>query len=612
MFHHWLFRFTLTILLIFLCLPIPLSHAQTDFATSYDLNYTITPSGITNVKQIVTLTNRKVDIYATKYSLTLSSHISQSISATDAYGPLPVEASDTATGSIITISLRNDVVGLYKSQSFTLTYSLPGIATKNGNILNVTIPKITQISALDKVSVTLTVPQSFGKPAFISPSPTTSNIVGQNRVYTFRNLQKGPDLIISAAFGEFQIFDFNLTYHLSNTNSSPSTYEIALPPDTLYQRVFYTSIQPSPQNITPDSDGNWMATYTLSPNEFLDVKAKGYVHTYALPQPLPRLNLNPRDYLSPTHEWNTGDVQIIQIANKLKTPRAIYRYVVDTLKYNYDRANQTNVRYGAVEILKNPAQAACQEFTDLFIALARAAGIPAREINGFGYTTNSHLRPLSLATDTLHAWPEYYDSSQETWIQVDPTWGNTTGGQNYFDKLDTDHIAFVIHGKDSNYPYPAGSYKTSPQQENDITVSLGELQPTTLDTVDVTFHLPLQLLPFLPLKGQIEIKNLSSHALYNLNPTISSSQIVSHSNPSDISILPPFGKVIFQTKFHLKNILSTHPPTLTLTIKNQSFTYTMPILNLVLSQTLLPSLSILSILLITQIIRKFKPKIKHV
>jgi len=54
------------------------------------------------------------------------------------------------------------------------------------------------------------------------------------------------------------------------------------------------------------------------------------------------------------------------------------------------------------------------EFTDLFIALSRAAGIPAREINGFAYTDDIRLRPLDLVTDMLHAWPEYYDEEKES------------------------------------------------------------------------------------------------------------------------------------------------------------------------------------------------------
>jgi len=42
---------------------------------------------------------------------------------------------------------------------------------------------------------------------------------------------------------------------------------------------------------------------------------------------------------------------------------------------------------------------------------------------------------------------------------IDPTWGSTTSGIDYFKNLDLDHIAFVIKGSESEYPIPAGGYK---------------------------------------------------------------------------------------------------------------------------------------------------------
>jgi hypothetical protein len=110
------------------------------------------------------------------------------------------------------------------------------------------------------------------------------------------------------------------------------------------------------------------------------------------------------------------------------------------------------------------------EFTDLFVAIARAAGIPAREAIGYAYTNNPDIRPLSLVLDVLHSWPEYYDREHRVWIPVDPTWGNTTGGVNYFDKLDFDHIVFAIHGISSTYPYPAGFYRENGKTGKSIDV----------------------------------------------------------------------------------------------------------------------------------------------
>ena len=55
----------------------------------------------------------------------------------------------------------------------------------------------------------------------------------------------------------------------------------------------------------------------------------------------------------------------------------------------------------------------CTEHTVLFIALARAAGIPARICSGVVYMKDAFY---------YHFWPEVYVG---TWVQMDPTWGQT-------------------------------------------------------------------------------------------------------------------------------------------------------------------------------------------
>jgi hypothetical protein len=65
---------------------------------------------------------------------------------------------------------------------------------------------------------------------------------------------------------------------------------------------------------------------------------------------------------------------------------------------------------------------------------------------------------LNLKTgDLLHAWAEFYDPHYG-WVQVDPTWGSTSG-IDYFTKLDTNRLALVKRGLSPEYPLPAGAYR---------------------------------------------------------------------------------------------------------------------------------------------------------
>ena len=68
----------------------------------------------------------------------------------------------------------------------------------------------------------------------------------------------------------------------------------------------------------------------------------------------------------------------------------------------------------------------CNEHTQLFVALARAAGIPARVAAGLAYLDGKFY---------YHAWPEVW---LERWVAVDPTFGQFPA--------DASHLRFTIGG----------------------------------------------------------------------------------------------------------------------------------------------------------------------
>ena len=69
---------------------------------------------------------------------------------------------------------------------------------------------------------------------------------------------------------------------------------------------------------------------------------------------------------------------------------------------------------------------------------------------------------------------------------IDPTWANTTGGIDYFNVLDFDHIAFVIKGESSDYPIPAGGYKLQGnEEEKDVNVSFAKIFEEETPTLEI-------------------------------------------------------------------------------------------------------------------------------
>lgn len=507
--------------------------AQESFSTYAKVEYKVLESGNTAVTHTITITNNSSYDYAKSYILELSNLNPENIRAYEDGNLIPINLDKSDEKYSIKLDFPSPLAGKGKSRTFLITYDDPNLADHNGEVWEVTIPKL-QIK-YTSYKIVLSVPASFGQEALISPEEVEKKEIQQRYIYVF----DGRDLArsgISAIFGKFQVYKLKLGYYLKNNNDKKELLSLAIPPDTSTQKVYYTKITPEPAKIKVDEDGNWLAYFEILPKKSQDVEVEAFAQVFANPvkflTPYPATllaNLKPQEY------WETEDPQIKEIATFLKTPNAIYDFVTDNLTYNYDRVKPEIQRYGAKKALSATNEAICTEFTDLFIALSRSAGIPAREINGYAHSDNSNLQPLSLIADVLHSWPEYWDETQQNWIPVDPTW-ESTSNIDYFNKFDLKHIAFVIHGKDSKYPLPAGSYK-SDNLKKDVHVEFSTLPENNKQALEID-HVIVNDINIFRKKAIIKIKNTGLSAHYNLSPKISYSdtQIVTEES----AVLPPF------------------------------------------------------------------------
>lgn len=504
------------------------SSAAGEFDTDINVTYQIHETGVTTVTQQITLTNVFSNLYATTYGLTLEGMDPQNIKAYGDGGIVyntEVNRSEKKDGSNsvktvnIKVNFTDAIVGKGKSRNFWIAYEESSFAVRTGEVWEISIPRLSTDNSFNSYYLDLKVPKSLGELAYISPNARQSVSDETNNIYKFNKddvVQSG----IVAGFGQFQVFSFDLNYHLENPLSTTSETEIAIPPDTAFQRMYYTDINPKPSAFYIDDDGNWIAKYILKARQRVDVNAKGSVQIFASQRPyLTPSQESLNNSLLPQEYWESNDLEIQKLGQSLKTPRAIYDFVTDKLKYNYDRVKPNVERLGAQAVLTRPQEAICMEFTDLFIALARAAGIPAREVNGYAYTENPDIQPLSLVNDVLHSWPEYFDQSKNAWIPVDPTWGSTTGGVDFFNKLDLRHFTFVVHGKSSTKPYAAGSYKLGANPQKDVFVSFGKLPDVRVSTPEIKVSFG-KWIPFLSNKLNVEVLNPGPVALYTLKPAV--------------------------------------------------------------------------------------------
>lgn len=621
-------RFVFAFLYLYLILNtkylIPESLAANEFDTSYNVLYEITPTGQTTVTQKITLKNKTPNFYADKFELKIGSTQVEDVQASDNTGPLETDVKFENNLTTISVKFNQKVIGLNKSLPLTLSYKSNELATKSGQIWEISIPRLAKSEDISEYVATISTPNVLGPIAFSVPVPIQTSKTRISNQFSFEKdqlTQSG----IAMSFGEKQVFSFSLDYYLENRNLTTQKQGLALPPDNNYQKLVYTKIEPPPLDVEVDNDNNFLAKYRLLPKQNIKVKVEGYVEVFSKPfrniyEPL--TEEEKRNYTQSQKYWEIDTSQVRELAQKLKTPREIYNYVSENLSYSKERLNQPKIeRKGAAQAITSPNESICMEFTDLFIAIARAAGIPTREVEGYAYTQNERLRPVSLALNTgdiLHAWPEFWDNNLG-WIQVDPTWGATSGGLDYFEKLDFNHITFIHRGENSSYPLPAGSYK-KPSEFNrkSVSVEFAKELPSATTTPEMKILVPDKILPVVPIAVTTQLKNTGTSSILNGELFLSSNilkTLGSFENPQsqekiksgiiNISILPPYANRSYIFRLQSKNLWKKTSDNLILSFKDSQVSKQVdivPIYNLIFLKGLLISLIISSAIIATGLI----------
>lgn len=557
-------------------------HAAEEFATSYDVIYDVAEDGVTTVTEKIVLRNLTSRYYATDFKLTIGSTEISNIKASDQSGVMEVQTTTEGTSTVINVQFNAQIAGIDKELPWTLQFKSRDFAEKQGKIWQISAPKVSSSTSLENYLLTLSVPASFGEPSLISPLPKKQSVTGNKRFLVFDKSQllfSG----VSATFGKEQIYDFELKYNLENPRIVPVLTTITLPPDTAYQDVIFQRIEPKPLNVTVDNDGNFLAWYRLERNQKLTIVAVGSAKIHSRSKVKdPKLDSSlAEQYIESDKYWEKENpiitTKVIDIlgytppeSNQDKA-RLIHRYVSNYLRYKPERLKEGIERFGAVTALANPTEAVCMEFTDLFITLARAAGIPARELNGFAFTSNSIIRPLSLSRDVLHAWPEYWNDGIG-WVMVDPTWESTTGGVDYFDKFDLNHFVFVIKGISSEQPVPAGSYKFNGVDSHDVKVKISDEDFIGKTNLTVNIDLDETVISGLPGKIKLKIINNGNALAQSSDLILTAAKLKILKNSQRVGPIPAFGQAEFEFDYQTDSLIEEGEDLIQVAIGKEKYT----------------------------------------
>ena len=224
---------------------------------------------------------------------------------------------------------------------------------------------------------------------------------------------------------------------VANQSSKPATdINVQIPlisANSPYQQTYDEKFNYDYETISVDKLGNRMAAFNI---DSLDVgQAKTIVIDYAL-KIKPDGGLvnndmaNIKPFLQASEKIESNHPEIIAVTNKINANagndvdkvKNISDFVNAHMKYNL---NAPGSNQGALSALRS-GEGVCEDFAALFVALCRAADIPARPVNGYadpkltGESWNKENTPLVSLKGYRHCWAEVYVDGKG-WLAVDPT-----------------------------------------------------------------------------------------------------------------------------------------------------------------------------------------------
>jgi transglutaminase-like putative cysteine protease len=171
-----------------------------------------------------------------------------------------------------------------------------------------------------------------------------------------------------------------------------------------------------------DAYGNISHLLTVEePHREISIVVRGVVETADTDARQDDGPLSPLAYLAPTQLTSANDdlrsfahSALDRTSDPLARVQALADAVYGAVRY---KSGSSEVQDSAAVAFKS-GQGVCQDHAHVFIAAARAAGMPARYVSGYLYTGDSHEEASQAAS---HAWVDVWLGAEIGWHSLDVT-----------------------------------------------------------------------------------------------------------------------------------------------------------------------------------------------
>lgn len=352
--------------------------------------------------------------------------------------------------------------GVGKTWHFTVSYNTPeGIDTAGGNT-TVALPLLDG-NVADAWNAVLDVPGSLPDINYHPRVSRMSRAGGRQRfVFDSDSLKRN---ILGVSFTGTRRHTVDMEAKVRNSSLLRKTVSLTLPPDTHNQSVFVQDIEPQPDAMRVDRDGNIIAEYELWPWEEKTVTATAAVRVKQLrydpagAKPASKTPEDLRSHIKPGRYWpiegavrERADKIADNNANAWKKARQLHGFV----QKNIAVEKESTDRRSAEHVLENRSGSP-RNIADTLVALLRSQDIPARLVEGVIYPGAG----LSKEQRT-HTWVEAYIAGVG-WVTLDPLWSEVFGSFGY---SSSDRVAVRLRSGGDQFqnahPLSVGSFRIEP------------------------------------------------------------------------------------------------------------------------------------------------------
>lgn len=211
-------------------------------------------------------------------------------------------------------------------------------------------------------------------------------------------------------------------------------YTIALPKDGLpYQKVTYEISDVKSHKLVKGEVNDLLQVVPKGKEAFpLTIKVTVGPHSFkkeltkAMPKALPadaRANLGPLETINPKSAALKKIVTGLKENDSVATVRNIMAWMRKNVEYKLEKTSIVELDFKTVDEIVGRGHAECRGYAMLFVALCRAADIPARPI--WGILRVPPGADKKFGDIVSHNWAEFYTGGG--WIPVDPQRPETLG-----------------------------------------------------------------------------------------------------------------------------------------------------------------------------------------